>query len=64
MTTPTSRLIVKARASIYYVDCPRVDCNGYLTVPESGDMKWTPEDFTPDAIGHCDECDATFRVRR
>lgn len=64
MAATTSELIGKARANVYFVDCPTTACNGYLTVPETGDEKWTPEDFKRGAVGHCDECDQTFKVRR
>jgi hypothetical protein len=60
----TAERIGKARANTYFVDCPVPECNGYLTVPETGSEQWTPDDFKRGAVGHCDECDRTFKVRR
>lgn len=64
MAMETSDRIGKARASVYFVDCPTGTCNGYLTVPKTGSEKWAPEDFKCRAVGHCDECGQTFKVRR
>lgn len=61
--TSTNEPIGKARANIYFVDCPIETCEGYLTTA-SGDEKWRPEDFTRGATARCDECGQTFKVRR
>lgn len=59
-----TEMIGRARANIYFVDCPVAECNGYLTTPETGEIQWKPDDFKRGAVGHCDECDQVFKVRR